>query len=296
MIRSRIAPTPSGYLHTGNALNFVLTWLWVRKEGGKLRLRIDDLDTPRARAEYVDDIFRTLEFLGLDWDEGPFSVEQQQLEFSQSLREDKYRQFLDELIAAQAVFACSCSRKDIAEQSANEQYPGTCRLKQLDVYAQGPALRLLTPVNTLITAPDVSGKSYKVDLYNTMRDFVVKRKDGIAAYQVASLVDDLDYGINLIIRGSDLLPSTAAQLYLSQLTHKSNFTNCAFYHHPLITDSGGQKLSKSAGNALQKKLSEGSDPSSFFEFMCAWLNWPQKFGRAQQMLAAAKNGLPLIKK
>src|SRR5580704_15637290 len=98
LLRSRIAPTPSGYLHIGNALNFVMTWLWVRKEGGQLRLRIDDSDTTRSKPEFIEDIFRTLDWLGMDWDEGPQTPDEQQRIYSQALRAERYAEVTRTLI------------------------------------------------------------------------------------------------------------------------------------------------------------------------------------------------------
>lgn len=247
MIRSRIAPTPSGYLHIGNAMNFVRTWLIVRKAGGKLRLRIDDIDAPRARPEYIDDIFRTLEWMGLDWDEGPRTADEHTAQYSQALRATRYNEIIAQLINTANVFACTCSRKDVATC--------TCKPKNLALDTTDSALRITTP-EAPIMVDDMREGVRPVYLQNEMKDFVIRRKDGIAAYQVASLADDLDYDINLIVRGADLLTSTAAQLYLAQLLDAGRFAKTTFYHHELLHDLTGEKLSKSAGSFSLKVMRE----------------------------------------
>ena len=126
-VRSRIAPTPSGFLHAGNAMNFILTWAITRASGGRLLLRIDDLDKGRYRREYVEDIFAGLEWLGLDYDEGPRSVQELEERWSQHHRLNRYQLLLDQLRADKRLFACICSRKEIRERSKDGRFPGTCR-------------------------------------------------------------------------------------------------------------------------------------------------------------------------
>ena len=132
-IVSRLAPTPSGYLHLGNAFSFILTWLLVRRLGGKLHLRIDDLDAPRLNQDCLEDIFIQLEWLGLDYDTGPHGPEDHLRHFSQSLRLEEYMSALEEIRESGLLYACSCSRKQYLSKSKNGQYPGTCREKKLDL-------------------------------------------------------------------------------------------------------------------------------------------------------------------
>ncbi len=288
MVRTRIAPTPSGYLHIGNALNFVLTWLWARKAGGSVRLRIDDLDAPRIRPEYLEDIFEALEWLGLDWDEGPFSVAEHQQKFSQTHRQDYYHSFLEELIATGKVFACNCSRKSL------EKEPCNCFNKGIPVNTSGAALRVRTPDSPIIIN-DAGTCSISVSLDKDMHNFVVRRKEGMVAYQVSSLADDLLYNVNLIIRGQDLLSSTAAQTYLAAINSKTAFTACCFYHHPLITDSSGQKLSKSAGSSSLKALrATGYSASEFYTYVSKLLAWPNPALNSAELLQGAQRGLPVF--
>jgi glutamyl-tRNA synthetase len=248
-VRSRLAPTPSGFLHLGNAFSFALTWLLARYHEGTLLLRIDDIDNERRRPAYVQDVFQTLRWLQLDWDVGPKDVMDFEARFSQLLALNRYAQLLDGLRQAGGVYACNCSRSQVVASSMNGIYPGTCRHRNLALDTPEAAWRVHVPENTVISILEYNGGSRHIQLDTAMGDFVVRRRNGLPAYQIASLADDLHYGINLIVRGVDLLPSTAAQLFLAAQLPPNSFTKAVFYHHPLLKDEGGQKLSKSAGAA-----------------------------------------------
>lgn len=249
MIRSRIAPTPSGYLHIGNALNFVLIWLWVRRVGGRLLLRIDDRDTPRAKPEFIEDIFRSLEWMGLEWDEGPQTSDELYHTYSQSLRTDLYEDMTRQMIATGRVFACDCSRKDMHNHTC------TCHARHIPLDQPDTALRILTPSEPILVN-DVKRGTLAVSLDHELKDFIIRRRDGMMAYQLASLADDIDYDINLIIRGDDLLSSTAAQLYLASLIGAKSFEKTTFYHHGMVKDEQDEKLSKSSGSPSLKAMRE----------------------------------------
>ncbi len=281
---SRLAPTPSGFLHAGNAFSFVFTWLWVRKSGGVLRLRIDDLDSSRARPEYTADIFETLEWLGLDWDAGPQNPDDFSQNFSQNLRLDLYHGLLGQLQQTGLVYACNCSRTTIQPLAVNGVYAGTCRDKHLPLDTPGVAWRIRVPEDVCVT-PNAIQKSATgsppLRVADLMGDFVIRRKDGLPAYQIASLADDLLYGTNFIVRGADLLPSTEAQLYLAQLLGKQQFMETSFCHHPLLTDDAGHKLSKSAGSASIRALRQPAtaggvwlSPAILFQNAARWLGLP----------------------
>lgn len=272
-IHSRIAPTPSGFLHRGNAYNFLLTALLVQKKGGSsLRLRIDDLDAPRVREAYVQDIFTTLRWLDIHWNLGPENPDEQHRIYSQQLRIPRYQELLDALAKTGHVFACTCSRKDIAQNSKDGQYPGTCRLKQLPLDTPDAAWRLHTPQNTIIHFSDALLGNVSIDLGSESRDFIVRRRDGVPAYHIASLADDVDHGINGIVRGADLLTSTAAQLYLSDLVGATSFRQTVFYHHPILQDTAGDKLSKSAGSSSIRSIQEqGVSLEQLYQEFRQWL-------------------------
>ena len=228
----RLAPTPSGYLHLGNTVNFVLTWLLVRRAGGTLHLRIDDLDRARLRRPYLENIFRVIDWLSLDYDHGPSGPDDFLRHYSQLLHLPAYNQVLRRLTQQPGlVYATRRSRTSAAEA--------------VPLATPGAAWRVQVPPSIVVAAAPGAAP---MPLAAIMPDFIVRKKDGVAAYQVASVVDDLRLGTTLIVRGLDLLPSTTAQLWLAaQLPETQAFRtgHIQFYHHQLLTDPAGHKLSKS---------------------------------------------------
>lgn len=243
MLQTRIAPTPSGYLHIGNVYSFIYTWLVTRHFSGTLQLRIDDFDQARVKDVYIDDVFRTLDWLDLDYDLGPSGTSDFLANFSQTKRRDLYYNALQEISASkEAVFYCDCSRLKIDEESSDGQYTGRCYKQETP--KPGTAVRLKTESNVNVAVPDLCKPDHIVSLYEKNRDCVIWRKDDLPAYQLVSLVDDNFYDINLLVRGEDLLPSSATQLFMSNYLNKSAFSNASFIHHKLITENN-VKLSKS---------------------------------------------------
>jgi glutamyl/glutaminyl-tRNA synthetase len=278
-VRSRLAPTPSGWLHVGNGAAFVLTWLLTRAVNGNLLLRIDDLDRQRRRPEYVDDIFRTIDWLGLDYDRGPTGTEDFLRNWSQSLRQLSYSAALDALWAAGRLYACDCSRRTLRERHADGVYRGFCRSRGLARNAERVAWRFRLPDQATVKITEATGAITPVDLTTTMGDFVVRRKNGSPAYQVASVVDDTEFGINFVVRGADLIDSTAAQLLLAAYLPHCRFGETTFYHHPLVRGDDAAKLSKSAGaQALNQWREEGRSPAAVFEIAKSWLGAPETVG------------------
>ncbi|MDX5482679.1 MAG: glutamate--tRNA ligase family protein [Hymenobacteraceae bacterium] len=272
-IKTRIAPTPSGYLHLGNALSFAITWALARKQQGIVALRIDDLDNARFRPEYLQDIFDTLNFMGLDYDEGPRNPQDFQENYSQLLRLKSYQAQLDKLVQQGMVYACPCSRSQINALSPQGLYPLTCRDEQLPLDAPNSAWRVRIPEGTTISFNDQLLGTCTVALALEMPDFVVRRKDGIPAYQIASIVDDMAMSVNLIVRGEDLMLSTAAQLFLAQHTGAAAFTEAAFVHHPLIV-SEGNKLSKSHDAlSLTEMRKTGLTTKQLWQKLAELLGW-----------------------
>jgi glutamyl/glutaminyl-tRNA synthetase len=271
-LRTRIAPTPSGFLHPGNGVSFIITWAIARKMGGKIVLRIDDLDTERLRPEYVEDIFRTLDWLGLDYDEGPMSVADFNKNYSQHKRLDLYSDALEKLKNNQfaTLYACNCSRKQIRENAETGIYPHICRTKNIDFDGTDTSWRILVPDKTLVSFQEFQKEPLSIRLDETMGDFIVRQKNGLPAYQIASLVDDVHFNINFIVRGQDLLDSTAAQEFLAE--NLSLSTPKTYLHHPLLTDTEGVKLSKSLGAGSLKDWREhGRSPLALFEKAAEWL-------------------------
>ncbi len=252
----RWAPTPSGPLHIGNVFSFLLTWLLARQKGGEILLRIDDLDSTRSRPQNVEDIFRVLGRLGLEWQQGPQGPGDFASKWSQGLRQDLYREgFMKmQLENPSRFFVCECSRSKVAALGTSSVYPGTCRDLGLK-YESGRLWRCRVPQGDLRSWSDGFEGRVSVDVSREMGDFVIFRREQIFSYQWVSLFEDLHYGVTDVVRGSDLINSTAAQLYLGQGTA---FERCRFWHHPLVKGRQG-KLSKSEGAQSAWAILEGDD-------------------------------------
>lgn len=288
-VRSRIAPTPSGFLHAGNGLNFILTWALTRACGGKLLLRIDDLDKARYRQEYVEDIFATLEWLGIDYDEGPNSVADFEQNWSQHHRIAHYEQLLNTLRAGELLFACSCSRKEIRNISPDGRYPNTCVERSLSFDAENIAWRIVPPEPEATVEVRDYQEGFQAHSLEQLDAFVVRQKNELPAYQIASLADDLYFGINLIVRGKDLWTSTLSQMHLANLLQQGDFTNCCFLHHPLMRDPDGEKMSKSAGaNALKSWRAEGRTPAFLYQMAAPILKLPTGISDGPGLIQAIK--------
>ena len=245
VVKARIAPTPSGHLHWGNLYNFALTSAHVRSRGGILALRIDDLDGPRVRKEYVEDIFTTLKWLGFTWEEGPQDSREFYRDFSQLLRVEEYRSWLK----LWGGYACDCSRQTTRARTA-ELYDGFCR---------GRGLRL-----------SKDQTQWRLRASETKNDIVLWRKEDLPAYHLVSLVEDLRAGVNLIVRGEDLRASSEQQLMLAQALGASaqSFLLAQFIHHPLLVNAQGEKLSKSQNHGeLMKWRAAGKSPSQVWEHL-----------------------------
>lgn len=228
--RLRYAPTPSGYLHEGNLLNFRLNYRASRfaHPPAHMLLRIDDLDAARARPDYIQNIFDTLRAQELAWDEGPVDAADFQENWSQLHRLPLYHELLARLRQKGLLYACAKSRKDL--EAFGGVPPEHFRQQKLDLDAPDVAWRVRTPPGF------------------PMPDFVVRRRDGVPAYQVATIADDLHFGVTHVIRGADLEPSTQAQKWLAEAAGLGAFAGIQFLHHPLIMGADGRKLSKSSIN------------------------------------------------
>ena len=240
----RLAPTPSGFLHAGNRHNFALTADLARELGAPLALRIDDADAARYRREYAEDIFRTLRAMDIEWQIGPADVEDFEEHWSQRRRTDHYRA---ELIAAQdhglLTYACSCSRTQ-QRGAASGGCSGGCRDRDLTWEPGVTAVRVVVPVGMTV---HVGEREVRLD--EAMGDFIVWRRDDLPAYQLVSVVEDRDLRTTHIVRGIDLLESTAAQIFLAASVDAPNVAEATYVHHELITDEWGGKLSKSTMSA-----------------------------------------------
>jgi len=256
--KTRIAPTPSGFLHEGNAFAFLLTGQLAKRHGASVLLRIDDLDNDRKRPEYVADIFETLHWLGIRWDEGPRNPKELETEWSQHHRLKLYEDALTTLREKGLVYACGCSRKQLSELESAADEAHTCHNGHLPLDMPDTAWRIRIPATATVCFRNLNGDMVTLCPSQLMPDPVVRRRDGIPAYQVASVCDDVHFGIDLIVRGEDLLASTALQIFIAQQLRFDGFLNATFHHHPLILDEKGEKWSKSAGNESESLLRKNS--------------------------------------
>lgn len=255
--RTRLAPTPSGYLHAGNAINFLITARLAQATGARVLLRIDDLDAERVRPEYLEDIFRSLEWLGIAWDEGPSGPEDFRQNWSQQLRLARYHELTDALRRQGVLYACDCSRSKLRTEAIEGRYPGTCRTRGSDLDGPDRAWRLDLGAELTVQVPSCSGASTEVDLARSMGDPILRQRNGRPAYQLASLADDIDFATTFIVRGADLLASSACQLHCAELLGLKTLQQVCFVHHELLHDDAGNKLSKSAGASSLKAMREG---------------------------------------
>lgn len=255
---TRIAPTPSGYLHLGNSFAFLYTARLAQQHQLSLRLRIDDLDRSRYRDAYLNDIFALLRFLGLVWHQGPQQPADFLAHHRQILRLPLYNTYLEELRATGLVYACDCSRTAVRGRQLEQADP--CRQRGLSLDAPQYSWRLHVPAGSRVALHDWEGKATDYVLDGLVGDFVVRRKaesDGekpLPAYQLACVADDVLYETTHIVRGEDLFDSSLAQLYLAQLLAKKTFMDARFEHHPLLIAPDGTKLSKSAGDTNSTSL------------------------------------------
>ncbi len=247
--RGRFAPSPTGLLHLGGASTALCAWLAARAAGGAFLIRIEDLDRPRVVPGAAEAILDDLRWLGLDWDEGPDQGGSAG-PYVQSERVHRYERALARLQRDGRTYLCDCSRAEIARiASAPHQgdegpvYPGTCREAPLDrAFRRPPATRLRVPPGVISFVDRVHGEQ-QADVSAQTGDFVLRRGDGIFAYQLAVVVDDLEMEITEVVRGADLIGSTARQIAIaSMLGGKPP----SFAHAPLVLGADGSRLAKRA--------------------------------------------------
>ena len=239
MYRGRFAPSPTGPLHFGSLVAAVASYLEAKTHHGQWLVRMEDLDTPREMPGAAEAILRALESFGFDWD-GSIVY--------QSQRQEAYAAALNHLQDQGLIYPCACSRKEIADSASNGSavlgidglvYPGTCR-NGLAPGRSARAWRVKVERRT-ITFDDAVQGQISQDLSRDIGDFVLKRADGIYAYQLAVVVDDAEQGISHVVRGADLLDSTPRQIYLQQ---KLGLPALNYAHVPIVANAQGEKLSK----------------------------------------------------
>jgi glutamyl-tRNA synthetase len=277
--RGRFAPSPTGDLHLGSAATALVAWLSARVAGGRLVVRVEDIDRPRvvagSEARQLDD----LRWLGLDWDEGP-DVGGPHAPYRQSERTAAYDDALARLAARDLLYHCDCSRAEIARVASaphpgdeGPRYPGTCRAHGLAArpFRRPPAVRLRVPAGTTAVDDALAGRVTQ-DVAADVGDFVLRRGDGVYAYQLACVVDDLAMGVTEVVRGRDLLDSTPRQALLASLLGSPA---PAFAHVPLVVGAEGARLAKRArGVALRDYRDAGIAPGAVVAGLARLLGLP----------------------
>jgi len=250
--RGRLAPSPTGYLHLGHARTFWIAQERARAAGGQLILRNEDLDRSRVRPEFAQAFFEDLKWFGFTWQEGP-DIGGPFAPYDQSARIDLYRTHFNRLRELGAIFPCTCSRQDVmralqaphqGDQGEEEPiYPGSCRQKRFEDIPSGAKVswRFRVPDGEKISFNDVGLGPQQFSAARDFGDFIIWRHDDLPSYQLACTVDDHSMQITEVVRGEDLLISTARQLLLYRTL---DWTPPAFFHCPLMRDEHGVRLAK----------------------------------------------------
>ena len=267
MVRGRFAPSPSGRMHLGNLFCALLSYLSVKSRGGEWILRIEDLDTARCRPDYARQVEEDLRWLGLAWDEGG-SAGGPDAPYFQSQRTALYEAALARLRGMGLVYPCFCTRAQLHAASAPNRedgltvYPGTCRgltpedIARREAAGRKGAPRLRVPEETVTFTDGHLGEVTEY-LPTDCGDFLLRRSDGLFAYQLAVVVDDAAMGVTEVVRGADLLSSTPRQLLLYELL---GWEAPEFFHFPLLLSPDGRRLSKRDGDLGLGALRERYTP------------------------------------
>lgn len=256
----RLAPSPTGLLHLGHARSFLLAFWHVRSRGGRLVLRLEDLDGPRVQPKWISGALRDLSWLGLDWDGEPEL---------QSRAVERIREAAWELQRRDLAYACICTRGELRAVSAphageaEPRYPGTCRHRYASVSAaeadsgRSAGLRFAVPPGVVTVQDEFAGTSHW-DVHADIGDFVILRRDKLPAYQLSVVVDDAVQGVTEVLRGDDLLPSAARQWHLQRAL---GLPTPRWFHVPLVCDASGRRLAKRSDDlSLSELRQQGADP------------------------------------
>lgn len=271
----RLAPSPTGRIHLGIAQTSLAAWLDARTAGGRLILRIEDVDRVRCRKDAVSGLVEDLRWLGLDWDGEPER---------QSARGPLYVRTLARLRSQGRTFACTCTRREVLAASAPHgnadeppRYPGTCRnaANEADEMRarREPAVRLRTEPEDRVQHTDRRLGALDEDVHQRVGDFILRRSDGLWAYQFAVTVDDLDQGVTCIVRGDDLWDSTGRQLLLRRLLSHGPPAQLETLHVPLVYGPDGKRLAKRDGaDSLAALRSRGTPRSEILQGLAKGLD------------------------
>ena len=275
MIVGRLAPSPTGAQHVGNARTYLLAWLSVRSQGAQLRVRIEDIDSPRVKPGATQQALDDLRWLGLDWD-GPILVQSHDL--------CPYRSALEQLRSTQRVYACTCTRSDIERAASaphaeheGPAYPGTCAHRDShEIPAEPHCWRFRLPERTPAFADRLQGP-INLDLHTLGGDFVIWKaarpphEAASPAYQLAVVVDDTAMHVTEVVRGDDLIPSTPRQLLLYEAL---GWTPPSYVHVPLVVGPDGRRLAKRHGDTRLSALREaGVTPEALVGLLALSCGW-----------------------
>ncbi len=264
---TRLAPSPTGALHLGNARTFLINWAMARQRGWRIVLRIEDLDTPRTKAGAAHQAIKDLRWLGLDWDAGPLY---------QAVDLSPYVTAVSELATRGLLYGCKCSRRDVERAASaphagegESRYPGTCR--ELGLTGEGLCRRLRVPDEPIAFVDGFAGPQ-TFEVQRSVGDFVVWTKQDVPAYQLAVVVDDARQGVTQVVRGDDLLSSTARQLWLYRMLGAAGDTPLPHYTHlPLVLGPDGRRLAKRHGDTrLAWYRDAGVRPQRVIALLARW--------------------------
>lgn len=270
--RTRLAPSPTGALHLGNARTFLINWILARQRNWTIVLRIDDLDGPRIKPQAAENAIEILAWLGMDWDEGPHY---------QSHEFPRYTAALRELIRQQVAYPCRCTRSQVEAASLSAphadqhelRYPNTCRpapseWPAADVAIEHVGWRLFVPSGSTVTHDEFAGDR-TVDVQQEVGDFLIATRGGVPSYQLAVVVDDSRQGISRIVRGDDLLPSVARQRLLYDRLGFGPYPK--YWHVPLVRGEDGRRLAKRHGDTrVQMYRDLGVPPHAVVGLLASW--------------------------
>jgi len=270
---TRLAPSPTGALHLGNARTFFINWILARQNGWRILLRIEDLDGPRIKAGSDRVLLEDLEYLRLNWDDGPLY---------QSARAAEYQRAVDRLVKMGMAYPCICTRREVdlaasaphAEDGATV-YPGTCRgrfesIQQArEAAGRAPAIRFAAP-DRIVEFDDRFLGRRRINVAIELGDFVIAKSDCTAAYQLAVVVDDLAAGVSEVVRGDDLLDSTPRQILIYEALGAADRIP-HYTHVPLVVGADGRRLAKRHGDTRIATYRQFGVPASrILELLARW--------------------------